>query len=633
MPNTPKCKREDRRAVNWAIVPALAVFCIFFELGRMDIVWDNEGQRATPPAEMIRTGNYLIPTINGVDYLAKPPLLYWAIAAVYSTTGMVSEWTARVPTAASAVFLVIAVYALTRRELGERPARWAALTLLASPYFLDRARWADLDVPLTLAVFLSIMALREASAAQTITRSVFMTCLSGIALGAAAMLKGPPPFVFVLVAGHALLLEKGGFPIRILRTGIQWSVGLMGLAFTLWILQALLTRFGLARVFPVYLNLIPLILFAAMWAILAWSCASGRGRRRDLVILASVFAMGVAIATPWAWMVVGCKGWPYISALIQQQVLQRTYTASDINGGNPFYYFGWLVLMVFPWSFLLPFHFRSKPWANEGSLYRFATVTGWLGVATFSLFAAKEKEYILPALPFLMIGIGCHVANVSEDSRGLPAGRWINSGQRVLLGFMPVVATGAAAYYLSKYRQPLLIIELVSGTLLVWGTILTFRNRPGLGVHRLLAATLLALMVVLVGRSYHYALDQRRSPKTLALACRALIENRHTVEITPRVEPLRMFPYPPLAFYLAHPIPMEERPEVVVEKLAGTEPYFYLTREKLLKDWLTTAPTPSRPFILGPFTNKDLVLISNRPLPDLPAVRMAHAVLEPSSQD
>ena len=135
-----------------------ALFAVFFELGRMDVCTDNEGERATPPAEMLRSGDYIVPTINGATYLAKPPLLYWVIAAVYRMTGEISALTARIPTAACAVALVLAVYLVFRRRLNESAARFAAIALLASPYFLERSRWAELDVPLTLATFLAIAA-------------------------------------------------------------------------------------------------------------------------------------------------------------------------------------------------------------------------------------------------------------------------------------------------------------------------------------------------------------------------------------------------------------------------------------------------------------------------------------------
>lgn len=146
------------------------------------------------PAEMLRSGDYIVPTINGATYLAKPPLLYWVIAAVYRMTGEISALTARIPTAACAVALVLAVYLVFRRRLNESAARFAAIALLASPYFLERSRWAELDVPLTLATFLAIAACWTAFEAATVFRRAGFTLLGGLAMGAAIMLKGPARF-------------------------------------------------------------------------------------------------------------------------------------------------------------------------------------------------------------------------------------------------------------------------------------------------------------------------------------------------------------------------------------------------------------------------------------------------------
>src|SRR5690554_754370 len=126
----------------------------------MDVYMDNEGQRVAPPHEMLLTGEYLIPTLNGEIYLAKPPLLYWMTAAVYSMTGVVNEWTGRLVTAVFSVLLVLVMYLYLRRTVDESIARLSAVGMLAAPYFLERARWADLDIPLAVAIFLAVAALR-----------------------------------------------------------------------------------------------------------------------------------------------------------------------------------------------------------------------------------------------------------------------------------------------------------------------------------------------------------------------------------------------------------------------------------------------------------------------------------------
>jgi 4-amino-4-deoxy-L-arabinose transferase-like glycosyltransferase len=179
---------------------ALALFTAFFEIGRRDVVDANEGQRAAPPAEMLRRGDFVIPTINEDDYLKKPPLIYWMIAGVYAATGVISPVTARIPTAISFVVLIVCVYLYARRTLGESAARWGALALMTAPYLVDRGRYAELDTPLTLATFLAIIAFWKACDTTNMRSRASFVLLSGIALGAGVLLKGPVPFLFLAPA-------------------------------------------------------------------------------------------------------------------------------------------------------------------------------------------------------------------------------------------------------------------------------------------------------------------------------------------------------------------------------------------------------------------------------------------------
>ncbi len=73
----------------------------FWDLGHP--LWEVDDARyAEVPREMVESGNWLTPTLNYVDYVEKPPLIYWLGAASYKVFG-ISEAAARVPLALLAV--------------------------------------------------------------------------------------------------------------------------------------------------------------------------------------------------------------------------------------------------------------------------------------------------------------------------------------------------------------------------------------------------------------------------------------------------------------------------------------------------------------------------------------------------
>jgi 4-amino-4-deoxy-L-arabinose transferase-like glycosyltransferase len=576
------------------VLLVLTVFAVLFELGRMDVVSENEGQRVTPPYEMLQSGDFVVPTLNGEVYLAKPPLLYWAIAGMYAATDFVDEYTGRLPSAIASICLVLLIYLLFSPRIGHRAAAFAALATLGAPYVLERARWAELDVPLTLFIFLAILALYHAWSATDVRRALILSVLSGMALAAATMLKGPVPFLFVAMALLARVVISGNTPERVIRLGILWSAICAGVE---------LLRMLLALISPaLYLPLpIGLILFCAGWIFLAvrdrgpgWKAAAGQ----------AFIAMCVAIAlvAPWAIAVVQRLGWDYIRALLDNQVVERTYTASRINSGTPFYFLLALPFMLAPWGFLLPLQFSGRLWRSSREFYRFSAATGWLSVALFSLIAGKEYEYILPALPFLLAPLGCNIAAYLDDD--LPAfwEKWMRVWRNSAVGLLALCALGLPIYIVvADFNWTFLGESIILGLF-----VLALLFAPRTEERRMLrigAATVLVVLTVLLSRAFHYTGE--RSPKDLALLCRDLIENGHTLEAT-KV-------YASFAFYARHPIPEVIDPDVVIEKFAGKAPYYYLTREEFVAGFSKNALEPPH-VVEGPIRLKDLVLLSNRKL-------------------
>ena len=101
----------------------LLIPCTRFPLTRAEAMY------ALIPKEMLAAGTWLTPTLNGVPYLDKPPLLYWLNMAGYLVFG-VSEHTARIPTLLIALGELWFTYLIGVRLLNPRAAWLGSAALL-----------------------------------------------------------------------------------------------------------------------------------------------------------------------------------------------------------------------------------------------------------------------------------------------------------------------------------------------------------------------------------------------------------------------------------------------------------------------------------------------------------------------
>src|SRR6185295_11147390 len=74
----------------------------------------DEGRYAEIPREMLVTGDWITPHLNGLVYLEKPPLQYWATAIAYSIFG-VNEWSSRVYSMTLALLAIPLAYVTARK--------------------------------------------------------------------------------------------------------------------------------------------------------------------------------------------------------------------------------------------------------------------------------------------------------------------------------------------------------------------------------------------------------------------------------------------------------------------------------------------------------------------------------------
>jgi len=105
----------------------------------------DEGRYVGVAWEMVRSGDWLTPTLNGLPYFHKPPLFYWITALSLSAFGNV-EWAARLVSLLGAMLCAGSVYLLLRRWMPERLARWYLPVLATTPIFYGGAQYANHDM-------------------------------------------------------------------------------------------------------------------------------------------------------------------------------------------------------------------------------------------------------------------------------------------------------------------------------------------------------------------------------------------------------------------------------------------------------------------------------------------------------
>jgi 4-amino-4-deoxy-L-arabinose transferase-like glycosyltransferase len=125
----------------------------------------DEGRYAGVAWEMIRSGDWLTPTLNGLPFFHKPPLFYWFTAISLKVFGL-GLWAARLASVLGAVLGAGALYMLVRRWGGGRLAGWATLALVTQPFWFGGAQYANLDMLVAGCITATIVLAAHAVLAQ-----------------------------------------------------------------------------------------------------------------------------------------------------------------------------------------------------------------------------------------------------------------------------------------------------------------------------------------------------------------------------------------------------------------------------------------------------------------------------------
>jgi 4-amino-4-deoxy-L-arabinose transferase-like glycosyltransferase len=159
-------------------------------LGHRPLAVPSEARYAELAREIVASGDWITPRINGIKYFFKPPLFYWIEAVAVHALGL-SEFALRLTTALFALAGCLLAYVAGRKLFDRTTGILAAIVLATTLIWFTLSRIILLDVPvgvfLTLCLLAFLFAVREAPGSRA--RNVWLYTMY-IAAAAATMTKG-----------------------------------------------------------------------------------------------------------------------------------------------------------------------------------------------------------------------------------------------------------------------------------------------------------------------------------------------------------------------------------------------------------------------------------------------------------
>ncbi|MDQ6679630.1 MAG: glycosyltransferase family 39 protein, partial [Pseudomonadota bacterium] len=328
-------------------VPALlALLALWLSCtaGLRPLLVPDEGRYASVALEMLRHGDWLVPTLNGLPFFHKPPLFYWLDIAAMRLIG-VNAFAARFAPFVGAWLMGTALLLALRRWHGLRTATLGLVVLATCPLFFVAAQYANHDMLVAGLITVAVLAFVRALEAVPNPQPNEPTN--------EARNEAPKPALRWIVAG--------------------WTACAL----------ALLAKGLIGVVLP--------LLVVGPWLL---------AQRRWRDVLRLLHPLGLAafalVAGPWL-VAMQLRFSGFFDYFIVEQHFRR-YAQSNFNNVHPFWFFiVVLPALTLPWS----------GWLAAGSRRMFAMrgplpgLYAWWIVAVvgfFSLPSSKLVGYVLPAL-------------------------------------------------------------------------------------------------------------------------------------------------------------------------------------------------------------------------------------------
>jgi 4-amino-4-deoxy-L-arabinose transferase-like glycosyltransferase len=159
-------------------------------LGHRPLAVPSEARYAELAREIVASGDWITPRINGIKYFFKPPLFYWIEALSIHALGL-SEFALRLTTSLFALAGCLLAYVAGRKLFDRLTGILAATVLATTLIWFTLSRIILLDVPvgvfLSLSLLAFLFAVREPSGSRA--RNVWLVTMY-VAAAAATLTKG-----------------------------------------------------------------------------------------------------------------------------------------------------------------------------------------------------------------------------------------------------------------------------------------------------------------------------------------------------------------------------------------------------------------------------------------------------------
>lgn len=188
---------------HWRVITGILIVFLgtyLVPLSVRPLASPDEVRYAEIPREMFSNGDWVVPQLNGMDYLAKPVGGYWTIATSMLAFGE-TAFAVRLPSVLGVLLSALALLLLLRVNPVKQTGPLAVLIFLTSLGVIIIGTTATLDGMFTGWVTMAIVAMYFFLEGPSGRKGIWPLVLAGAATGCAFLTKG---FLVFVIAGLAI---------------------------------------------------------------------------------------------------------------------------------------------------------------------------------------------------------------------------------------------------------------------------------------------------------------------------------------------------------------------------------------------------------------------------------------------